>query len=128
MKNYITNGRVAREEIAIDIRDGVLTKDDIKILIENPEIQKAFIGTTYSKKIDRTKWTKDYLYKLPNATIAESFNEDYLFYLADVAEYVRGQNSKISSWTVLHKYWPVTLIVAVTLIGCLILIAISSGN
>ena len=74
MKNYISNGRVSREEIAADIRDGVLKREDIKALVSNPDIQKAFIGQNYSKKVSQDMWTKTYLNKLPNATVAEAFN------------------------------------------------------
>ena len=65
MKNYISNGRVSREEIAADIRDGVLKREDIKALVSNPDIQKAFIGQNYSKKVSQDMWTKTYLNKLP---------------------------------------------------------------
>lgn len=61
MKNYISNGRVSREEIAADIRDGVLKREDIKALVSNPDIQKAFIGQNYSKKVSQDMWTKTIL-------------------------------------------------------------------
>jgi len=94
VKNYIVNGRVAREEIAADICDGVLSREDIKHLVEKREIRDAFIGTSYSKKTDQKNWDDQYLKNLPDVSVAEAFNEDYMYYLADVAEYVKAECNK----------------------------------
>lgn len=94
MKNYIINGRVAREEIASDICAGIIGRDDIKKLIENPEIKDAFIGESYTDKKEKSSWNKAYLEALPNVAVAEAFNEDYLLYLAEVSEYVRNNKGK----------------------------------
>ena len=90
MKSYIVNGRVAREEIAADVCDGILKKSDIYELISDSQIKEAFIGDCFQGKIDKTGWNRKYLNTLPNAAVAESFNEDYLLYLADVSEYVEN--------------------------------------
>lgn len=128
MKNYISNGRVLREEIAADIRDGVLKRKDIKELVSNPDIQKAFIGQNYSKKVSQDMWTKTYLDRLPNATVAEAFNEDYLYYLADVSEYVNSQDAGKETSRFLMKFWPVVLVVAVVVVGCIVYFAVNSNK
>ena len=100
MKNYVINGRVAREEIASDICEGILTREDVEKLVNMSEIKSAFIGKEFKKKIDSGKWDKRYLEILPNSAVAEAFNEDYLYYLVDVAETVRktSDKKKISIW------------------------------
>lgn len=124
MKNYVSNGRVAREEIAADIRDGIINRADIKVLASNPEVKNAFIGQNYARKVSRDKWTREYLDTLTNAVVAEAFNEDYLNYLADVAEYVRGHSSAASSG--FQKYWPVALVAVAVVIGLIIFCASGS--
>lgn len=96
MKNYITNGRVARTEIACDICDGILTKDDISCLVKDSRIRAAFIGTSFNQKIPKNKWNSKYIRILPGASVAEAFNEDYLYYIADVVEYVNEKNKAAS--------------------------------
>ena len=110
MKNYFVDGRVAREEIAADICDGTLSRLELQTLINNPDIRAAFIGTTYDKKKDKQEWNKRYLEELPNAAVAEAFNEDYLNYISDVAEYVRTKenNKSIPIWA-----WIIAAVVAV---------------
>ena len=125
MKNYVSNGRVAREEIAADIRDGIINRADIKVLASNPEVKNAFIGQNYARKVSRDKWTREYLDTLTNAVVAEAFNEDYLNYLADVSEYVRGHSSEASS---IQKYWPAALVAGAVVIGLIIFCASGSGK
>ena len=119
MKNYISNGRVSREEIAADIRDGVLKREDIKALVSNPDIQKAFIGQNYSKKVSQDMWTKTYLNKLPNATVAEAFNVDYLYYFADVSEYVNSPQQPQQQQVQLTRISLKTLMFLSRHLGCL---------
>lgn len=118
MKNYFINGRVAREEIAADICDGTLSKTELWTLINNPDVRAAFIGTTYNKKKDRQEWNKRYLEELPNVAVAEAFNEDYLTYISDVAEYVRTkENSRsVSIWL-----WIVAIAIVVGVVAFIII-------
>lgn len=123
MKNYIINGRVAREEIASDICDGVLTRDDIKKLTADASIREAFIGSTYNKKKNTTEWDERYLATLPNVAVAEAFNEEFLYYLADVADYViENRKKKIPGWV-----W-IVLGAVVVVAGIAIYYAIKSRN
>ena len=123
MKNYIINGRVAREEIASDICDGVLTRDDIKKLTADASIREAFIGSAYNKKKNTTEWDERYLATLPNVAVAEAFNEEFLYYLADVADYViENRKKKIPGWV-----WIVSGAVVVVA-GIAIYYAIKSRN
>lgn len=123
MKNYIINGRVAREEIASDICDGVLTREDINKLIADASIREAFIGSSYIKKKNKTEWDERYLATLPNVAVAEAFNEEFLFHLADVADYViENRKKKISSWI-----W-IAIGAVVVVAGIAIYCAIKSQN
>lgn len=116
MKNYIINGRVAREEIASDICDGVISREDIKFLVENQDIKSAFIGTSYNKKKYKQEWNKNYLEALPNVAVAEAFNEDYLYYLSDVTEYVKANERKknVTKWV----WLVVAIVVAIGIVTC----------
>lgn len=102
MNNYIINGRVAREEIASDICEGIISREEIGILVKNPEIKAAFIGTSFNKKRNKQDWNSNYLESLPNVAVAEAFNEDFLYYLADVTEHVSATNKSkkfVPNWT-----------------------------
>lgn len=127
MKNYVVNGRVAREEIAADVCDGVLKRSDIKRLTSDPQVREAFIGDHFQGKIDKSGWDRRYLNNLPNVAVAESFNEDYLFYLADVSEYVEqngikeGKNIFSNKW-----YWIALGAVAVVAIIIAVMVGIHS--
>ena len=94
---YMNNGRVVRNKIAEDVKNGQLTHSDLLELMNNPNIRASFSGGQYTDKIPKSKWTKEYLDKLSLVAISEAFNEDYLLYLDEVAHYVttNGKNSKI---------------------------------
>lgn len=88
VNNYIDDGKVARERIAMDVKYRKLKGKELEKIVNDPKIQSAFIGDKFSKKVDKKDWTKDYLERISCAVVAESFNADYLFYLDEVAEYV----------------------------------------
>lgn len=95
MDTYVKDGKVLISEIVYGIKDGVLGKAEIYDLINDERIRSEFIGKSCKHKVDdKKKWTKEYLNKLILASVAECFNEDYLFYLYDVAEYVREKTKK----------------------------------
>ena len=94
MKEYYKDGRVTREDIVADIADGTLSKNDIAKLAADERVRNSFIGKAYSAKTSKDKWNRSYLEKMQNVAVAESFNEDYLYYLADVAEYVNSEKTK----------------------------------
>lgn len=91
VQNYIINGRVEREKIALDIRYREISHSDLEKLVSNPEIQKAFVGKNYAYKKSNEHWNKEYLEELSYVAIAESFNKDYLMYLEEVAAYVHSK-------------------------------------
>ncbi len=127
MRDYISNGRVERERIAADIRDRVLNKDDIAQLVSNPEIRESFIGNSYNKKVPKDEWNKSYLSRLTNAAAAEAFNEDYLYYLADAAEYVsnHSKQDKMSG----KKYLPYILAgIGIVVAVCVIIFVVGSNK
>ncbi len=106
MKNYTINGRVEREEIASDVAEGVLSLEEIKELVKRKEIKDAFIGTSYEKKVERKYWNKGYLEQLLNASVAEAFNEDYLFYLKEVSDFVHQETANKGIASFVNKNWP----------------------
>lgn len=91
--DYIVDGKVARNLIAIDIRERKITRGDIEQLVLDKRIQSAFLNKTFDKKVPPNQWDKDYLEELTYAALAQSFNRDYLLYLDEVAEFV-AQSSK----------------------------------
>lgn len=109
MKSYVVNGRVAREEIAADICDGVLKRSDIKKLTSAPQVRDAFIGDSFHGKIGKAGWNRKYLNNLPNVAVAESFNEDYLLYLADVSDYVEQNGAKEGKSIFSNKWFWIAL-------------------
>ena len=86
--DYIVNGEVARNRIALDIKYRKLNRMTIEQLISDPKIASAFIGSSFNKKRPKRDWNKTYLDELSYAAVAESFNSDYLLYLDEVANYV----------------------------------------
>lgn len=85
---YIRNGRVARNRIAMDIKYRKLKRPEIEQLLADPMIADSIIGNSYSEKKPMKEWNKTYLDELSYTAIAESFNRDYLLYLDEVADYI----------------------------------------
>lgn len=85
---YIRNGEVARNRIALDIKYRKIKRYQIEQLLKDPIIVASFIGLDFKNKKPMKDWNKPYLDELSYAAIAESFNEDYLFYLDEVADYI----------------------------------------
>ena len=88
VEKYIRNGTVDRAAIAKDVKMRKLSAAEIRALCENKLIQDTFIGSSYTNKQPKQKWNKDYLERLYYAVVAESFNQDYLLYLYEVADFV----------------------------------------
>ena len=86
--DYINNGKVARSQIALDIKRRVISRSDIEQIISDKRIQAVFLNEKYDKKVPKKDWNKSYLNVLTSAAIAESFNRDYLLYLDEVADHV----------------------------------------
>ena len=129
MKNYVRDGKVDKVAIAEDICDGTLTKEDVRELVKVQDIKDAFVGSSYTKKESKDKWTRHYLDRLPNAAVAESFNEDYLNYMADVSEYVRSRKSENSTGGLKNNWWKILVAVAVVVaIVAIIIVATRSNN
>lgn len=129
MKNYMHDGKVDKVAIAEDICDGTLTKADVRELVKTQDIKDAFIGSSYTKKVSKDKWTSHYLDRLPNAAVAESFNEDYLNYMADVSEYVRTKKSKGTTAGKKNNWWIILVAVAVVVaIAAIVIVAAGTNN
>ena len=66
-------------------------------MIENPQVKKAFFGQGFRAKKEMSEWDSTYLDHLPDYAVAEAFNEEYLYHLADVSAYLRENRPKKSS-------------------------------
>lgn len=94
MKEYLRNGTISRSEIVDDIKNGNLGKEEIAELVKKTNVVDSFIGLDYPNKVNKDQWTEKYLERVVLSSVAESFNEDYLYYLYDVAKYVRDNARK----------------------------------
>ena len=86
--DYIVNGDVQRDKIAMDVKYRRLKGSDIIVVCNDPRISDSFIGSVYKDKKPKQYWNKAYLDLLSYAVVAESFNKDYLLYLDEVADFV----------------------------------------
>lgn len=91
---YIIDGKVAINEIVIDIKYRKLNREDILKLAEDPQIKDSFFGGEFRHKKPKSEWDKDYLNLVSCGAIAESFNLEYMLYLNEVAEYVEQVRKK----------------------------------
>lgn len=110
LEDYFDDGHISRIKVASDVKSRKLTKEDLDNMITEPAVKSVFIGNQFNNKVEKEKWTKEYLEKLSNMAIGESFNKEYLFYLDEVAQYV---NSKKNSNIVLVIVLVVATLVAV---------------
>lgn len=85
---YIRNGKVARNKIALDIKYRKLNRSQIEQLLVEPQVIEAFVGKDFQNKKTMRDWNKAYLDELSYVAVAESFNRDYLLYLDEVAAFV----------------------------------------
>ena len=95
LSRYIEDGKVNRVRIANDIATGKITQEDFSELLRHPAVKKVYFSHVKLERKPESEWTKEYLNLLSNAVVAENFNEEYLRYLFEVAQYVhhRGQNN-----------------------------------
>ncbi|MCL2192239.1 MAG: hypothetical protein FWB78_02445 [Treponema sp.] len=88
---YIVNGEVQSNKIAMDIKYRILKRHDIERLCRDTRISASFIGSGFNKKRPKQAWDKSYLDLLSYVAVAESFNRDYLLYLDEVADFVTSK-------------------------------------
>ena len=122
MKNldeYIKEGRVVRSKVAMAVVKGDLTRHDIIELCKDSRMKAVFIGSSYSPKCSNDHWTRDYIDELVCASVAESFNQDYLLYLEKVVSYMKEkEKNKLGLfWKVVAGIIGVAAIAGV-IIGC----------
>lgn len=125
LESFIKDGKVERSRVAMAIASGELTKNEILELCKDSRVKSAFIGTSYSSGYSRDKWNKEYLDELVCAAVAESFNEDYLLYLNEVAESVRSKKNNKSSFSGGKTIGVVAVVVVVIFV---IMIVINIGR
>ena len=102
--------------------------EELNELIKNPEIQNAFIGTSFDLKGDRSTWDKRYLNYLVNASVAEAFNKQYLYHLFEVADYLKKDNNH-SGATISKKSWAlIAAVIVVLVVASIICFLVKSRN
>ncbi len=99
IEKYISDGVVQRSKIALDVADGSISTFEIREICADQRVKQVYIGTSYDKKCSKEAWNDTYLDQVICASVAESFNQDYLLYLSEVGEYIRskkpGKNRKM---------------------------------
>lgn len=119
LSRYIEDGKVNRVRIANDIAEGKFTQEFLSVLLRHTAVKDAYFSHVKLERKPESEWTKEYLGLLSNAAVAENFNEEYLRYLFDVAQYVhqRGQNNPQKK-TLLLVGAVVALLVCLVLVAC----------
>lgn len=90
---YIVDGRVQRESIAMDIKNGKLSQSELDEILADETIRAAYIGSDFTDEIPQTQWNHEYLKKLSFAVVSEAFNHSYLSYLFKVSSYVHEKEN-----------------------------------
>jgi len=88
---YIVDGDIRRDKIAMDIKYRRLKRYDIERLCSDTRISVSFSENGYNDKKKKPKWawSESYLDWVSCAYIDDiNFNRDYLLYLDEVADYV----------------------------------------
>lgn len=91
VEKYIVDGRVEREAIAMDIKNGKLSKREVDEILADARVQKAFIGVDFSDETPQEQWDSAYLDRLSYAVVSEAFNRAYIEQLFKVSSFVRGK-------------------------------------
>lgn len=113
MNEYINEGKVVREKIALDVRFRRLTGKKLKEVLDHPLVQNSFEGSDYYEKVSKRCWCSQYLDELSYTSMADNFNEDYLLYLDEVAGFVSGKES-------VKKFSGIFLVLA-GIVGCAVI-------
>jgi len=90
---YIEDGRVQRESIAMDIKNGKLSQSELDEILADGTIQAAYIGSDFTDETPQTQWDRAYLDQLTFAVVSEAFNHSYLSYLFKVSSYVHEKEN-----------------------------------
>lgn len=85
--DYIEDGKISRTNIADDIVLNKFSRQELLTLISNDKIKSIFFSNVNLKKEKKENWNKDYLERLSCMAVSEKFDEEYLMYLFEVAEY-----------------------------------------
>ena len=93
VSKYIVDGRVQREAIAMDIKNGKLSQSELDEILEDETIQAAYIGSDFIDEIPQIQWNHAYLKELSLAVVSEAFNRAYLSYLFKVSSYVHEKEN-----------------------------------
>lgn len=91
---YLDNEKVARTDIAVDIKNRKITRSEVERLCRDPRIKAEFFGERDTGMKDKREWNQDYLDRLSLAAVAERFNREYLLHLCDVAEFVAKKKNR----------------------------------
>lgn len=90
---YIVDGRVQREDIAMDIKNGKISQSELDEILVDETIQAAYIGSDFTDETPQMQWDRAYLDQLSYAVVSEAFNRAYLSYLFKVSSYVHEKEN-----------------------------------
>lgn len=115
---YIVDGNVKRGLIAEDIIKSMLSREELEELLSYPTLKDSYFKHKDWERESQIKWTQGYVQFLSYAIVAEVFDEEYLRYLFEVAEYVRSRNSSVRKKVMLSVIGVLALIMFVSVISC----------
>lgn len=118
IQKYIEDGTVIRTKIAMDINYRDIDSEDLPSVVNNSVVKAGFFGDGYNERVPKEQWTEKYLDELSCASVGECFNPEYLYYLNEVAEYVRGKKKKVSS-----KLFMGAIVVAVAVVALVLVVS-----
>lgn len=124
---YIDDGKVKRDRIVADIKRGRITKDDVRKLVNEPDIQETFFGNGFNKKTKQSDWNSEYLDELALVSVSETFDKEYLLFLSDVAAYLIDQEKKVDKKKKKTQLIVICIVILV-IIGVLIAFFVSRSN
>ena len=102
IEKYIEGQKLNRTKIALDIKNGLITHEELSLLISeidefcsSGKIDNPYLGSTSSRKLKKTAWDKKYLDSLVGeVSCSEIFNRESLKYLCEVSAYVKSATKR----------------------------------
>lgn len=86
---FLRDGKFYRSAVVTEIRTRRLSRDEIKQLAGDPEMQAEFFGDLTPYVRPKKEWDTRYLECLSMVAGGECFNVEYLLYLDEVTDYVK---------------------------------------
>lgn len=108
IEKYINEGKFDRTQLALDVKNGKITKNELIIIFELINkiiplvcIEDPRIGNGCKDKRKKSEWNEKYLdYLVAEVSSSEVFNKESMLYLLDVTRHVKPfiKNSPKKIW------------------------------